>query len=184
MKLIVGLGNPGKQYEKTRHNIGFMIIDRIAEKKGLSFSKKFDSQVAEYNCNSEKIILLKPQTFMNLSGSAVVKVMNFYKISNEDLLVIYDDLDLDFLNIRIKTNSGSGGHNGIKDIINVIKTKEFSRIKCGILNQYKKQTNDFVLGNFNKEESGKLKEYLDLVSEMTIEYIKTDDIIGLMNKYN
>jgi len=133
MKLVVGLGNPGKEYENTKHNIGFIALDHFAEKQGIVInSKKFDSLTSELILNNEKIILLKPQTYMNLSGQAVAKAVNFYKIPLENIIVLFDDLDLEPGTIRFRKNGSAGGHNGIKSIIENLSTAEFARIKIGI----------------------------------------------------
>ena len=132
MKLIVGLGNPGKEYENTRHNIGFMVIDHFAT--GDHWKSKWNALYMEKNMNGEKIILVKPQTYMNLSGNAIIEFVNFYKINLEDILVIQDDLDLSIGTYRLKINSSAGGHNGIKSIINLLGSNHFARLKIGISN--------------------------------------------------
>lgn len=161
MKLIFGLGNPGKKYEKTRHNVGFLFLDYLAEKFGFLVSKtesKFKAEISEGLFNGEKTLLIKPLTFMNLSGEAVQKIQNFYKVDKEDVVIVYDDKDMDFGKIRFREEGSSGGHNGIKSIISVLG-KEFKRIKIGVANddlpKYR-DTADFVLGNFKKEEQGEL----------------------------
>lgn len=158
MKLIVGLGNPGAKYKMTRHNIGFMMLDHLAAIENLTFTTKFESLVAEYNFQGEKILLVKPQTFMNESGRSVRKFIDYYNLDSEDILVIFDDLDLNFLDVKIKYNSSSGGHNGIKSIISHLGHQKFHRLKLGILNEHKRQTVNFVLGDFNKDEKQKLED--------------------------
>lgn len=154
MKLIVGLGNPGKNYENTRHNIGFQLLDFIADKKGLDFSKeKFNGKYLEYNVSGEKVILVKPLSYMNLSGSVVSSFVNFYKIDIKDILVIQDDLDMHFGRVKIVNNSSSGGHNGIKDIEKFLGSREYVRLKIGISNDKELDTKDYVLGKFSKEET-------------------------------
>src|SRR5699024_2915828 len=133
MFLVVGLGNIGKKYEKTRHNIGFMILDKFSKEFNIEFNK--ENNTCNYgigNVMGKKVILVKPKTYMNLSGDAVVEIINYFKINLDDLLVIYDDISLDFLKIRIRQKGSHGGHNGIKDIINKINTEKFKRIKIGI----------------------------------------------------
>lgn len=181
MKLIVGLGNPGKEYTNTRHNIGFMAIDNYLSE--VKYSKKFNAEYYEKNINGEKYIFVKPLSFMNLSGKVVYDFMNFYKLNTKDLLVIQDDMDLDFSKIRIKINSSSGGHNGIKDIIKYLNTNEFARIKVGIAHNRNMDTKDYVLSKFSTKEL----ETLNL-SFQTINYIIEDfnklNIQELMSKYN
>ncbi len=164
MKLIVGLGNPGSKYENTRHNVGFMFIDYMAKAYNVSFSRKNNYEFAEINIRGEKVILVKPQTFMNLSGEAVISLVKFYKLSNEDIIVIYDDLDMQFGKMRIKEKSSSGGHNGIKSLIAHLHTEHFMRIKVGINNEFKKDVKSFVLSKFSKQE---MTEFDHLFSNIT-----------------
>ncbi len=132
MKVVIGLGNPGKEYASTRHNIGFMAVDKMREKYGLDEKVKFQALISEKVIKGEKIIFLKPQTFMNLSGNSVIEIINFYKLDpKEDIIVVYDDMDLPFGQLRVKDKGSSGGHNGIKSIISHIGDN-FIRIKCGI----------------------------------------------------
>lgn len=175
MKLIVGLGNPSKEYENTRHNVGFMFCDYFINEHNLDGKQKFDGILYEYNYQSEKILILKPQTYMNLSGESVIKVKNFYNLENEDILVIYDDLDLEFGKIRTKYKSSSGGHNGIKNIINHLKTEQFLRIKYGIRNEYKKDTKTFVLSKFNKEELQQIEEDYQIIKQIIDKFIENDN---------
>jgi len=150
MKLIVGLGNPGKNYEKTRHNIGFYILDNFLG--NVNYKEKFNGFYYEMNSDGEKIIFLKPQTFMNNSGDCVSKFVKFYNISNEDIMVIHDDLDINLGVCKFKFNSSSGGHNGIKSIINHLGNKDFFRMKLGIKTDKKDDVIDFVLGKYSKTE--------------------------------
>lgn len=186
MKLIVGLGNPGKTYDNTRHNIGFMCVDAWLKQNYTTFSlnKKFEAEMAELNVNNNKVVVIKPQTFMNSSGSSVSKVMNYYNIELDDLIVIQDDLDLDFGKIRLKFNSSSGGQNGIKDIINHLHSQEFLRIKVGIKNQFKQNPADFVLANFNQEEKQQLEQIIAQVCAILDDFSRGEARSDLMNKYN
>lgn len=186
MKLIVGLGNPGKKYDNTRHNIGFMCVDAWLKQYYTTFSlnKKFEAEMAELNVNNNKVIVIKPQTFMNLSGSSVSKVMNYYNVDIDDLIVIQDDLDLEFGKIRIKFNSSSGGQNGIKDIINHLHSQEFLRIKVGIKNQFKQNAADFVVANFTQEEKQQLEQIIAQVSAILDDFSRGEARSDLMNKYN
>ena len=183
MFLIVGLGNPGREYENTRHNIGFDAIDVIADKYNIEVSRiKFKGVYGEGFVNGEKVILLKPTTYMNLSGESVREVMDFYKLSEEDILVIYDDVSLDVGRIRIREKGSAGGHNGIKSIIANIGTDVFSRIKVGV----GKPQGDLVkhvLGTFSKEDREDLNKVLEAVA-MASETIIKEDAKEAMNKFN
>lgn len=158
MKVIVGLGNPGKKYDKTRHNIGFIFCDTFVKENLGTWKKKFSAEVCEINLFNEKILVVKPQTFMNNSGTSLIEIMKFYKLKPEDFLLIQDDLALEFSKIRIKSNSSAGGHNGVKDIIQKFQTSNVLRVKYGILNEYKKDTKEFVLNDFTKIELEKISE--------------------------
>ncbi len=154
MKLIVGLGNPGKKYENTRHNIGFNIVDNYVG--NIKWQNKFNSLYTKINVLGEEVIFIKPETFMNLSGDSVVKYVNYFDININDILVIQDDLDMLIGTYKLKKDSSSGGHNGIKSIENVLKSKNFARLKVGILDADKKDVVDFVLGRFSKEDLEKI----------------------------
>jgi len=184
MKLIVGLGNPGREYENTRHNIGFSLLDYIAKDKELSFNKeKFNGKFVDYMYNDEKVIMLKPLSYMNLSGKVVREFINFYKIDLKDVLVIQDDLDMVFGKIKIVYNSSSGGHNGIRDIEQNLGTKEYTRLKIGIANDKDMDTKDYVLGKFKEEEIKILEEcYKKLVN--VIDDFCDLSLDRLMGKYN
>lgn len=181
MKLIFGLGNPGGEYANTRHNIGFILLDDyIGENK---WSKKFNGLYIEKNINGEKYIFVKPLSYMNLSGGVVSSFVKYYKVTNKDIIVIHDDLDLPVGKIRIKVNSSAGGHNGIKDIIKSLNTQEFCRIKVGISNNKDIDTKDYVLGKFSKADMDTIKNVEREVFEI-IENYDFDKIDILMNKYN
>ena len=181
MKLIVGLGNPGKEYEKTRHNIGFMAIDNYLGE--VKYSKKFNGEYYETNINGEKYIFVRPLGFMNLSGKVVYDFMNFYKLNINDLLIIQDDMDLDFGKIRIKINSSSGGHNGIKNIEMHLGTKNYKRLKIGISNNKKIDTKDYVLGKLNSDDRKVLDEAIKTSVNIIDDYFNMN-FDKLMNKYN
>ncbi|MFH1749306.1 MAG: aminoacyl-tRNA hydrolase [bacterium] len=177
MKIIVGLGNPDKKYQNTRHNIGFRFIEKLAEMpdicpvdKKLNFkdNKKFQSEIAETKTNGEKIVLVKPQTYMNVSGTAVQKILGYYKAENTDLIVISDDIDIPIGSSRIRLNGSSGGHKGIQDIIQSLGTNNFIRIKIGINTidtdidpKNKIDTTGFVLQQFQKRELAIIKKVVD-----------------------
>lgn len=184
MHLIIGLGNPGKEYENTRHNIGFMVLDKFAKKYNISdYKEKFNGQYFEYVINNEKVIFLKPLKYMNLSGEVVKKYVDFFKINIDDILVISDDLDMDTGKIKLKLKGSSGGHNGLKNIENHLKTQEYKRIKVGIANNKYIDTKDYVLGAFQGEEKDLINDSTSRVVDIIDDYFKlTFD--NLMNKYN
>jgi len=162
MKLIIGLGNPGKKYESTRHNVGFLVIDQLQkELKAPTFklNKKFQAEISEININEEKALFAKPQTFMNESGKSVKAIKSFYKIPVKNIYIIRDDLDMAFGKYREKQNSSSGGHQGINSIIKNLGSQNFTQIKIGVRNNdlEKIKPADFVLQSFNKEEKERLK---------------------------
>lgn len=184
MRLVVGLGNPGKEYANTRHNIGFQLVDAIVKNKGIEFNKsKFNAKYCECNINEEKVIFIKPLSYMNLSGSVVAEFVSYYKIPSQNVLVIQDDLDMNVGRVKIVYNSSSGGHNGIKDIERCLGTKEYIRIKIGIANDKNVDTKDYVLGNFSQAELEILRQdyvrLLDVVDDFC--YL---DLNRLMSKYN
>ena len=183
MKLIVGLGNPGKEYEMTRHNIGFYFLDLFANKNNISFKEKFNGLYAKVKINDEDVILLKPQTYMNLSGESVIMFKNYFKIDSKDILVIHDDLDLEFGRIKLKENGSSGGHNGIKNIILNLNTENFKRLKIGISKSNLVDTKDYVLGHFTKEEQEELKIKENEVINIIEEFFEIP-FNDLMSKYN
>lgn len=156
MFLIVGLGNPGRQYEATRHNVGFMAVDFISDRYNFSWSNKskFNSDLAEGNAYGSKVILCKPTTYMNLAGQAVGPISSYYKITFDKIIVIHDDIDLAFGKIKCKIGGGSGGHNGIKSIDQMLGTNEYFRIKVGVGRPQNdnQSPSDFVLQNFFSEE--------------------------------
>lgn len=181
MKLIIGLGNPGKDYQNTRHNVGFLILDNYLG--NVDWKEKFNALYFEKRINSEKVVFVKPLTFMNLSGNAVVKYVNYYNVNIDDILVIQDDLDLPFSTYKLKKNSSAGGHNGIKSIINCLGSQDFLRLKIGVSINKSIDTKDYVLGRFSKEE----KDKLDSLQKTFNEIIESFVIVGIsktMNIYN
>lgn len=165
MRLIIALGNPGKQYENTRHNAGFLILDELQKSLGFSGFKenpKFNALICEKNLGGERIILAKPQSFMNQSGEVVKKIMDFYKIPKEDIVVIHDDLDINLGEYKISTDSSAGGHNGVQSIIDNLGNQQFKRIRIGIEGAEKKKERIipgevFVLQAFSEEELRQIK---------------------------
>ena len=184
MKLIVGLGNPGKEYENTRHNAGFRFIDTYAQNKNLKFNKKkFNGIYTDFIYNDEKVILLKPQKYMNLSGEVLKDYIDFFKINIEDILIIVDDLDTEAGNIRLKYKGSSAGHNRLKNIEKNLKTNEYKRIKIGISNNKDNDKIDYVIGKVSKEELTKMNEVNKLAENLVDDFLnmKFDNV---MNKYN
>lgn len=183
MKIIVGLGNPGKEYVNTRHNIGYMFVDEVAKSFGFSFTldKAKRAEIAQGTIKGVRVVLVKPITYMNLSGESLRLVMDYYKVEVEDVIVIHDDLDLPTGKIRIRANGSSGGHNGLKSIISNIKTQEFKRIKIGI--DKKGDIIDYVLGKFSKVELSEMEIILNKAPNIIEDYL-TDSFINLMSKYN
>lgn len=184
MKLIVGLGNPGKEYENTRHNIGFQTIDKFAQKLDVSIMKsKYNGLYIDTSIDGEKVILLKPQSYINLSGEVIRKFVDFYKISIDDILIIHDDLDLTVGTYKIKQKGSSGGHNGLKNIELHLGTQEYKRIKIGISNNKTMDTKDYVLGRLSKEEQDMLETVENAVLAILNDYFKVS-FSELMSKYN
>jgi PTH1 family peptidyl-tRNA hydrolase len=169
MKLIVGLGNPGKQYENTRHNIGFMALDKYASENNLSFKieSRFEGLITQTTYQGEKVILFKPVTYMNLSGRAIYKVVNYYKIDIDDILIIHDDLDLPTGKMRLREKGSSGGHNGLKSIIENLNTTNFKRVKIGI-SKNQNDIIDYVLGKFSKTEMELLDQALNSMDDLMV----------------
>ena len=160
MKLFVGLGNPGERYKLTRHNVGFMVLDKLIQKSTVEgWDKKFDSFFNKIIIDQKSIILLKPLTFMNVSGHAVQKVKNFYDIDPNNIVIIHDDIDLELGKIKLKKGGGDGGHNGLKSIIKLIGS-EFNRIRIGIGRPEKISVSSYVLNNFREEEVPLLKKII------------------------
>jgi peptidyl-tRNA hydrolase, PTH1 family len=184
MKLIVGLGNPGKEYEKTRHNVGFLVLDKLASKYEASFdNKKFNGKYCKIEINDEKVILLKPQKYMNLSGEVIKEFVQYYKINIEDLIIIHDDLDINIGDIKIKPKGSSGGHNGLNNIELMLNTSEYKRVKIGISNTNKFDAKDYVLGKFSSEEFKIINEITDKVCDVIFDSFNLT-FENLMNKYN
>lgn len=183
--IIVGLGNPGKEYENTRHNIGFMFLDTLIKPFNLQFKidKKANALVATTVIKGEKHYFLKPLTYMNLSGNAVASFVNYYHLEKEEILVIHDDMDLPTGKIRIRFRGSSGGHNGIKSLINCLHTEEFNRIRIGIGHEDKNNVIDFVLSKFNQQELELLDEVLQKAPKIILDYLEKG-INYIMNNYN
>ena len=185
MILVVGLGNPGNQSENTRHNVGFLTVDILAKKLNISVKKlKFKSLYGETRLNTEKLILIKPQTFMNNSGASVREWVNFYKVPPENLIVIQDDIDIPFATLRLRQKGSAGTHNGMKSIIYQIQKDNFPRVKIGV-GQKNGQMDlaDFVLSGFVKEEQKTIEEAILLAADAVLDIVK-NGIEHAMNRYN
>ena len=185
MKIIVGLGNPEKKYDGTRHNIGFAVLDRIADKYNISMDiKKHKGLCGKGIIEGEKVVLVKPMTYMNLSGECVREVADFYKAGPQDILVIFDDISLEPGKIRIRAKGSAGGHNGIKSIIAHLGSEQFARIKCGIGEKPKGyDLADYVLGHFSKDELEMIDSGIQRAQEACA-CILTQGIDAAMNKFN
>lgn len=185
MKLIIGLGNPGKQYEKTRHNVGFMVIDKLSKDLTIPLDRqKFNGIYGVGHISGEKVILLKPLTYMNLSGECIRPLMDFYDINDEDIVVIYDDLDLPVGKTRLRTKGSAGGHNGIKSMILHLATQDFNRIRVGIDRPNNgMKISDYVLGHFTKENEQGINEAIERSSDACVKWLSTS-FTQVMNEYN
>ncbi len=184
MKLIVGLGNPGREYVNTRHNVGFMIIDNYCEKNNLLVnSNKFMGLYVQTMIKNEKVIFLKPQKYMNLSGEVVKDYINYFKIKIDDVLIINDDLDIQLGKYKLKSKGSSGGHNGLKNIGEQIGSYEFKRLKVGISNNKQVDTKNYVLGKFNNDEIQILKNVINISESIINDFIDIKFDL-LMTKYN
>jgi PTH1 family peptidyl-tRNA hydrolase len=162
--LIVGLGNPGREYEKTRHNAGFIAMDFFANKKAIGYVEKFGGLFNKIRVGDNEVFLLKPLTYMNNSGQSVIQVVNFYKINPADVVVMHDDMDIPVGDVRYKTKGSAGGHNGIKSIIQHLGTQEFKRVKIGVSKPVEMTVVDYVLGKFSKED----RKLIDNVIETNV----------------
>lgn len=187
MKVIAGLGNPEKKYENTYHNLGFIAADNVAKKLGLEYKLKSSLKcaVAEGKYNGEKFLLVKPTTYMNLSGECIAKVLSYYDVSTEDLLVIYDDIDIEIGQIRFRPHGSSGTHNGMRNISALISSNEFRRVRIG-----SKPRNpeipliDYVLSKIPKEEFEPLNKAIDRAGDLAIDFLKGTSCDDLMQEYN
>lgn len=186
MKMIVGLGNIGTRYDETRHNTGFMVVDQLARDYHLgAFTHLKQEAVAVSGViNGEKVMLVKPTTFMNDSGRAVGPLVDYYDIDLDDLVIVNDDLDMPVGKVRLKTHGASGGHNGLKSIISVLGTKNFNRVKVGIDHPQHGTVVSHVLGKFSKEERPKFDQAVEQAEHALEDWINGEDFAKLMNAYN
>ncbi len=184
MYIIAGLGNPGKEYAGTRHNVGFDAIDYLVEKYKINLNKlKFNSVYGELNINGEKVMLVKPVTYMNRSGTAISEIINYFKVPLENLIVIYDDIDIPVGALRIRPHGSSGTHNGMKSIVSSLGSEKFPRIRIGIDRNPDVDLADYVLQRFNPDERLKINEIIKFAAESSEEIIKTN-LESAMQKYN
>ncbi len=185
MKLIIALGNPGKEYDNTRHNIGFYFIDEYLKSKNQKLNKeKFKGQYQMFSCDDEKLIILKPQSYMNLSGEVVKKFVDYYKIKLEDILVICDDLDTPVGKFRLRKEGSSAGHNGLKNIEEKLKTKEYKRLKIGISKDEKIDAKDYVLGKVKEKDKKIYESMIKTINNVLDDYIDTDfeKLVSIYNR--
>lgn len=184
MKLIVGLGNPGKEYRRTRHNMGFRMIDSFLEKYPLALKKKkFQGEYVEITIASEKVILLEPQSYMNLSGEVVRNFVGYFKIPLEDVLIICDDISLDLGNYRLRAQGTCSGHNGLRNIEENLKTRNYRRLRIGVARNEKIELKDYVLGKLSKEEEQVIANITPTIHKI-IEQFVTEDFTWMMTYYN
>lgn len=184
MYVVAGLGNPGREYAGTRHNAGFDALDCLVEKYNIKMDKlKFNSVYGEVNINGEKVMLVKPVTYMNRSGAAISEIVNFYKIPIENLIVIYDDIDIPVGALRIRPHGSSGSHNGMKSIISSLGTDKFPRIRVGIGKNSEMDLADYVLSRFSPEDRDKLDSIIQKAAEAAEEIVK-NSLESAMQKYN
>lgn len=184
IKLIVGLGNPGKQYEHTKHNVGFMTIDEIAKEKGVSnFQKKFNGVYAFYHTPNGKVYLLKPETYMNLSGECMIPFMNYFQIADDEVVVVYDDLDTAIGRLRLRESGSAGGHNGIKSIIAHIGHQKFKRVRIGISRPTVGTVVDYVLSPFAADKQEEVQECVKRAAQAVID-LEDKSFSDVMNIYN
>ena len=185
MYVVVGLGNPGKQYENTRHNVGFNVIDILAKEYDISVTKiKHKALIGEGRIGSEKVLLVKPQTYMNLSGETLIDIYKYYKVDLDNIIVIYDDIDLDVGKLRIRKKGSAGTHNGMRSIVKCLGSGDFPRVRVGVSKPMKGQDlADFVLSRFRKEEQADLEIGLEK-SYKAVEAMIKENVDIAMNKYN
>lgn len=182
MKIIVGLGNPGREYAATRHNVGFMVIDELADELGITIDKKkFNAHYGEGRFGSEKLLLVKPQTYMNLSGEAVGTMASWYKVAPEDVIVVYDDMDLPLGKLRVRGQGSAGGHNGVKSLISHLGTEKFPRVKIGIGRG--RESINHVLAPFAAQEREEVLSALNTAT-LAVKALISEGLLKAMNTYN
>ena len=187
MKLIVGLGNIGKDYQNTRHNIGFMVLDNLCKKWDFNFTSnnKFKSEIFKTKISGSDVIFLKPSTYMNLSGEAILKVKNFYNIDISNILVIVDDINLPIGSIRLRQKGSAGGHNGLKNIEKMLNTSDYKRLRIGVSNKFLNgMMVEYVLGKFSQDELNILNNLFPDINNLVLDFIKDENFSNIMSKYN
>lgn len=183
--LIVGLGNPGSEYDRTKHNVGFSAIDKICEKLNLKLDKeKFNGAYTKTNINNKEVIIAKPLTYMNLSGNFVKDIVNFYKIKVQNIIVLYDDIDTKIGSLRVRSKGSSGGQNGIKNIIQLLGTELIKRVRIGIGKPDKQNLADYVLSSFKIEDLVNIQLAINNAANAAIDFVKIDDFEKVISKYN
>ena len=184
VKMLVGLGNPGPKYQWTRHNAGFMVLDRFCRESGIAVTRKtFSALFGEGSFQGERLLLLKPQTFMNLSGRSVNPALHFHRLSLQDLIVIHDDLDIPFGRIKLKEGGGHAGHNGLRSLMQELGSGEFIRMRIGIGRPLQGDAADYVLNNFTKDELALLPRILDGAADL-LQLVITEGVRKAMSLYN
>ncbi len=185
MKMIVGLGNIGRKYEKTRHNVGFSVVEKLADRFSANFNKeKFDALIAAAFINGEKVLLVKPTTFMNDSGRAVGPLMTYFDINIDDIMIIHDDMDLELGKIRLRQKGSAGGHNGIKSVIAHVHTQNFKRIKVGIDHPQNQAVVQWVLSRFTSTQKPAMEQALTSACDAVEYWLAGNTFMNTMNKFN
>ena len=186
MKIIVGLGNPDRKYLKNVHTLGFMVIDEVASKLGVSIDKKgYKGLYTMLNVKGEKVLLLKPQTYMNLSGNSISQIVKFYKVDVKNLLVCYDDIDIDVGKIRIRLKGSAGTHNGMRNIVSCLGSQDFPRVRVGIKSTHPvNNLIDYVLSDVRKDDLPYLESAIEKASDACLDFVNGIDLERVMNKYN
>ena len=183
-KVVVGLGNPGPKYDGTRHNVGFAVVDRLAESPLVGrFQRRFQAQIAEWNEDGQKVYLVKPETFMNLSGRCVRQVLDFYQLPPESLLVVCDDMNLPLGKLRVRPRGTHGGHNGLRDVQNYLGSTEYARLRIGVGAPEGDDAVDHVLGRFRPSERPLIEDALSLAVQAVVVWLHRG-VEACMNQYN
>lgn len=189
ISIVAGLGNPGKRYADTRHNIGFCVLDRMVHNLGCSWKVNGEAEVAEVQQQGRKLLLIRPLSFMNLSGRPIAGMLSYYKLSPVDLIVVHDDIDLPFCSLRIKIGGGDGGHNGLKSITATLNTADYVRVRLGVgrpppvSESTVMEVSDWVLAKFGRDEQAELPGFLDRAESAVLEILEKG-VLSAQNRYN